>query len=79
MTTGGGASGSDLQLSGSTDYVVVIATGAADGTLDMYYVNSNLDGTSGSFSSNDIKLIGTLDLLGSDTAAQLVAGNFDLT
>jgi hypothetical protein len=63
---------------GDVDYVVVLASGAGDNSLDIFQVNAATDGTSGAFAADDIVHAATLTLLGDQAAGNLAAANFVL-
>lgn len=59
---------------GNVDYVVVLASGAGDSSLDIFHVNA----ASGAFAAADVAHIATLNLLDGQSAGHLAAANFIL-
>lgn len=78
ISTSSSSSGNIVLSTGDVDNFVILASGSSDTTLDVYYVNAAADASSGSFSDNDIKLVGTISLISGDTAASVDSSNFSL-
>jgi Ca2+-binding RTX toxin-like protein len=70
-----GGTGGDLFLNTGNSYVIALSTGTGDATIDLYYVNAGIDGTTGSYSNADIVKIDTVTLI-NGAVQDLTTANF---
>jgi len=69
-----GTDAGDVNFSTGTAHIVLLSSAGTAGTAQIYLVDSTLDGTGGTWSAADIKLIGTLDFEGATTATNITSG-----
>lgn len=78
VTTSGTAGKIVIGNTDSTTHVIFTSASTSSQVVNVYLVNANYDGTVASVSANDIRLVGTINLVGSDTINDFTLTNYTI-
>lgn len=78
VTTAGTAGKIVIGNTDSTTHVIFTSASTSSQVVNVYLVNANYDGTVASVSANDIRLVGTINLVGTDTINDFTLTNYTI-